>query len=121
MARFVADLVKEGPTGVTVFYDGANAAQCAEVDRYRKTIGGRRGDIRWRSLRSAPKALSLFGVSDSGALQTLWLVDRRARLRRGLDARIKLWSELPGWRWLAWAAICTGVKAIVARPIRPGP
>jgi len=117
MARFVSDLVKETPTGVTVFYDSRNAAQCAEVARYRRGMAGR-PDVRWRPIQSAPRALSLFGVTESQALRTLWVVDRRARLRRGLDARIKLWGELPGWRWLAAAAVVTGLKALVARPVR---
>lgn len=119
MARFVSDLVKDGPTGVTVFYDGANKARAAEVNRYPRAVGPGREDIRWRAIQSSPQALTLFGVPETGALQTLWLVDRRARLRRGLDARIKLWAELPGWRWLAWAATGTGIKALVARPVQP--
>lgn len=119
MARFVSDLVQEGPTGVTVFYNGADKGHAAEIDRYRRAVKPGCADIRWRAIQSSPQALTLFGVPEAGALRTLWLVDRRARLRRGLDARIKLWAELPGWRWLAWMAIGTGIKALVARPVRP--
>jgi len=119
MARFVSDLVNDGPTGVTVFYDGTSRSHAAEIERYRRVIKPGSHDIRWRPIQSSPRALTLFGVPEAGALQSLWLVDRRARLRRGLDARIKLWAELPGWRWLAWAAVGTGIKALVARPVRP--
>lgn len=119
MARFVSDLVNNGPTGVTVFYNATSRAHAAEIERYRRASGQGCHDIRWRAIQSSPKALTLFGVPEAGALQSLWLVDRRARLRRGLDARIKLWAELPGWRWLAWAAVGTGVKALVARPVCP--
>lgn len=106
------------PTSITVFFDGGDRRIRLSAARYRRACHGRR-DIRWRDLRTCPDALGLFGIRREDA-RRLFVVDRGARLRGGLDALIKLWAELPGWRMLATVLTVTGVKALVARPLTPG-
>jgi predicted DCC family thiol-disulfide oxidoreductase YuxK len=105
------------PTSVTVFFDGGNRRLRLIAAHYRRACHGRR-DIRWRDLRDCPHALRLFGIGQEHP-RRLFVVDRAARLRVGLDALIKLWAELPGWRMLATVLTVTGVKALVARPLTP--
>ena len=106
------------PTSITVFFDGSDRRIRQSAARYRRACHGRQ-DIRWRDLRSCPDALRLFGVGREDT-HRIFVVDRAARLRGGLDALIKLWAELPGWRMLATVLTVTGIKALVARPLTPG-
>jgi predicted DCC family thiol-disulfide oxidoreductase YuxK len=107
------------PTSLTVFFDGGDRRTRMTAELYRRACHDR-GDIRWRDLRTCPDALRLFGIGPGDA-RRLFVVDRAARLRGGLDALIKLWAELPGWRMLATVLTVTGIKALVARPLTPGP
>ncbi len=117
MTHSSPDTLPVWPTSLTVFFDGSDRRLRTIAIRYRRACHGR-ADIRWRDLRDCPDALGLFGVRREDA-QRLFVVDRAARLRGGLDALIKLWAELPGWRMLAAALTVTGIKALVARPLTP--
>jgi predicted DCC family thiol-disulfide oxidoreductase YuxK len=119
MARFANNTGTSAPSTLTIFYDGRNS-QLAQAMRGYQAGTMRRRDLLWRDLRTCPDALALFGVPRTETPSALFVVDRRARLRRGLDARIKLWEALPRWRVLTWLFTVIGVKALVARPITRG-
>jgi hypothetical protein len=120
MTRFVTDLVRgHPPTALTVFFDGTAPAQAARAARYRATLPAARRDVLWRDLRHHPDALSLFGLGRVAAGSGLGVVDRRGRLRIGLDARVALWRELPGYRWRAWLLDLVGLAALLERPVTP--
>jgi hypothetical protein len=120
MGRFVTDLVRgHPPSALTVFFDGAAPRQAARAARYRATLPPARRDVLWRDLRRFPDALSLFGLGRGAALNGLAVVDRFARLRVGLDARVALWRELPGYRWRAAALDLLGIARLIERPVTP--
>ena len=120
MTRFVTDLVRSGaPTTLAVFYDGASPAQAARASRYRRALPPACRGVLWRDLARHPDALSLFGLGRAAARRGLAVVDRLGRLRVGLDARVALWRELPGYRWRAWLFDLTGVAALLERPVTP--
>lgn len=120
MTRFVTDLVRGyPPTTLAVFFDGAVPEQAARARRYRSALNPARRDVLWRDLARYPEALSLFGVGRAAARQGLAVVDRVGRLRVGLDARVALWRELPGYRWRAWLFDLAGLSALLERPVTP--
>lgn len=120
MTRFVTDLVRGvPPTALTVFFDSASAAPMARAARYWRALEPRRRDVLWRDLADYPDALSLFGLGRAAARSGLAVVDRRGRLRTGLDARVALWRELPGYRWRAWLFDLVGLAALIERPVTP--
>lgn len=118
MTRFVADLVRgHPPTALAVFFDGASPDQAARAARYRRALHPARRDVLWRDLARHPDALALFGLGR--AAEGFAVVDRLGRLRIGLDARVALWRELPGYRWRAWLFDLTGFAALLERPVTP--
>ena len=120
MTRFVTDLVRGyPPTTLAVFFDGAVPAQAARASRYRRMLNPARRDVLWRDLARFPDALSLFGLGRAAARRGLAVVDRLGRLRVGLDARVALWRELPGYRWRAWLFDLCGMAALLERPVTP--
>ena len=120
MTRFVTDLVKGyPPTTLAVFFDSAAPAQAARAVRYRRALNPARRDVLWRDLARYPDALSLFGLGGAAARRGFAVVDRLGRLRIGLDARVALWRELPGYRWRAWLFDLAGVAALLERPVTP--
>jgi predicted DCC family thiol-disulfide oxidoreductase YuxK len=124
MTRFVTDLVRVRPRGVpptalTVFFDSASPPQMARAGRYWLALEPARRDVLWRDLADYPDALSLFGLARAAARCGLAVVDHRGRLRTGLDARVALWRELPGYRWRAWLFDLVGLAALIERPVTP--
>jgi predicted DCC family thiol-disulfide oxidoreductase YuxK len=120
MTRFVTDLVRGyPPTALAVFYDGASPAQAERAARYRRALHPARRDVLWRDLARHPDALSLFGLGRRAARRGLAVVDRLGRLRIGLDARVALWRELPGYRWRAVLLDLAGIAALLERPVTP--
>jgi len=120
MTRFVTDLVRANlPTTLAVFYDGASPGQAARASRYRRALHPARRDVLWRDLAHHPDALSLFGLGRRAARRGLAVVDRLGRLRIGLDARVALWRELPGYRWRALLFDLAGIAALLERPVTP--
>ena len=120
MTRFVTDLVRgRPPTTLAVFFDGAAPDQAARAARYRRALQPARRDVLWRDLARHPDALSLFGLGRAAARSGLAVVDRLGRLRVGLDARVALWRELPGYRWRAWLFDFCGAAALLERPVTP--
>jgi predicted DCC family thiol-disulfide oxidoreductase YuxK len=120
MTRFVTDLVRgHPPTALAVFFDGAAPEQAARAARYRRALHPARRDILWRDLARHPDALSLFGLGRGAARRGLAVVDRLGRLRVGLDARLALWRELPGYRWRARLLDLSGIAALLERPVTP--
>ena len=120
MTRFVTDLVRgHPPTTLAVFFDGASPEQAARAARYRRALHPARRDVLWRDLARHPDALSLFGLGRGAARRGLAVVDRLGRLRVGLDARVALWRELPGYRWRAWLFDALGVAPLIERPVTP--
>jgi len=120
MTRFVTDLVRAyPPTTLAVFFDGTAPAQAARAARYRSALSPARCDVLWRDLARYPDALTLFGLGRTAARRGLAVVDRLGRLRIGLDARVALWRELPGYRWRAWLFDLCGVAALLERPVTP--
>jgi hypothetical protein len=120
MTRVIADLVRgHPPTSLTVFYDGAVPRQAARVARYRRGLHAARRDVLWRDVSGFPDALTLFGVGRAAVRQGLAVVDRRGRLRLGLDARVALWRELPRYRWRSRLFDCLGISARLEKPVTP--
>lgn len=118
MTRFVTDLVKGYPqTTLAVFFDGASPEQAARAARYRRALHPARRDVLWRDLARYPDALSLFGLGRAAG--GFAVVDRLGRLRIGLDARVALWRELPGYRWRARLLDLAGIAALLERPVTP--
>ena len=118
MTRFVTDLVKGYPqTTLAVFFDGASPEQAARAARYRRAQHPARRDVLWRDLARYPDALSLFGLGRAAG--GFAVVDRLGRLRIGLDARVALWRELPGYRWRARLLDLSGIAALLERPVTP--
>ncbi len=120
MSRFTTDLVRRRPPStLAVFYDGAAPMIAASVARYRAAARRAAAPILWRDVGAHPEALTLFGLGHDDARGTLAVVDRLGRLRVGLDARIALWREVPGYRWRSHLLDLVGVAAVLERPMTP--
>lgn len=92
-----------GETGpeaeATVFFDGSCPLCRAEIDHYRRGPGAE-----WVAFVDASRAGAADrlgpGLSREAALRRFHLRDRDGRLISGAAAFARLWSLLPGWRWL---------------------
>lgn len=104
------------PTSVTVFFDGGSARSTRLATALRRAFPRGRSDILWRDLRRHPQALSVWHVGTGDWRGRLFVVDRQAVLRAGLDARIALWREMPGGR----DCLARFVAAFLALPLIHG-
>lgn len=90
-----------GPTSITIFFNGACPVCRSAIERYRAYMAERR-DILWRDVRDHPDALLCFGIDRDAAARCVHVIDRTGALRKGVDAAIALWREMPGKRrWRA--------------------
>lgn len=138
MARVLSDLVRPmdprtdrtghagraaTPTSIATFYDGGCRDCRTQVERFRRLSVrrlGRRADLLWRDIRTCPDALRCFGIDRTAARHHIHVVDRWGRMRAGLDARIALWRELPGYRAAAWFLALPVVHELAAFFFRRG-
>ena len=111
----------ECPTSITVFYDGGSPAILRRAARYRRLfcrgLGDGPADILWRDLRRFPFALLGWHVGPEDWRGRLYVVDRCAALRAGLEARRLLRREIRtcGRRGLARALYARAPFALHGR------
>ncbi len=89
----------EAAPRLTVYFDGLCPLCRREIAHYRRL--DRAGALRLVDLHAAGPELQAVGVRPRDALQRLYILDRTARLHTGVAAFAAIWSELPGYRWLA--------------------
>ena len=94
-------------TQTTMFYDGGCPLCMRGVRHYQRLDWA--GRIRWVDLMRQPDVLEPFGVGFAEAMEQLHVVDAQGRLAKGAYAFAALWTELPGYRWLARLARLPGV------------
>lgn len=105
-----------------VYFDGGCPLCRSEIAHYRKLDAAGRVDF---VDLSSPAADTGPELSREAALGRFHVRGRDGELESGAAAFVRLWEELPGWRWLAVMARVPGVVWIMERayrgflPIRP--
>jgi len=105
-----------------VYYDGGCPLCRREISHYRKIDGA--GSVDFVDLTS-DGAETGPDLSLEAALSRFHVRDSDGRLLSGAEAFVRLWRELPGWRWLAPIAKVPGVMWVMERayrgflPLRP--
>jgi predicted DCC family thiol-disulfide oxidoreductase YuxK len=105
-----------------VYFDGGCPLCRSEIAHYRKLDAAGRVDF---VDLSSPAADIGPDLSREAALGRFHVRGRDGELESGAAAFVRLWKELPGWRWLAVMARVPGVVWIMERayrgflPIRP--
>ena len=82
-----------------VFYDGACPLCAKEIAHYRRLEA--RAPVRWVDISRDQAALDANGLTKDQAMQRLHLRDAAGAWHTGAWAFAALWSQLPGYRWLA--------------------
>jgi predicted DCC family thiol-disulfide oxidoreductase YuxK len=95
---------------LTVFFDGLCPLCLREIAHYRRL--DRAGALRLVDLHAAGPELEAIGVRPRDALWRLHVLDRTGHLHTGVAAFAAIWSELPGYRWLARV-----VRALRVEPV----
>lgn len=88
---------------LTVFFDGGCPLCSREITHYQTLARDR--DILWLDVTREPETLARHGLSLTEALARFHVMDQDGAFHRGADGFILLWSQLPGYRYLA--ALCT--------------
>lgn len=105
-----------------VYYDGACPLCQREIAHYRAIDRDGRVDfvdLAQDGVETGPD------LSHDDALARFHVRDGDGRLMSGAAAFVRLWQELPGWRWLAPVAKIPGVTWVLERayrgilPLRP--
>lgn len=109
---------------LTVYYDGACPLCAAEIGTYRRCRGAERVAFVDVGRTDAPADLGP-GLTREAALARFHVRDAGGSLASGAAGFAALWSQLPGWRWLARITRLPGVLALAERayrgflPLRP--
>jgi predicted DCC family thiol-disulfide oxidoreductase YuxK len=105
-----------------VYYDGGCPLCRSEIAHYRKLDAAGRVDF---VDLSSPTVETGPDLSRETALGRFHVRDGDGEVESGAAAFVRLWKELPGWRWLAVIARVPGVVWLMERayrgflPIRP--
>ncbi len=105
-----------------VYYDGGCPLCRSEIAHYRKLDTAGRVDF---VDISSPAAETGPDLERKTALSRFHVRGRDGELESGAAAFVRLWRELPGWRWLAMTARVPGVVWLMERayrgflPLRP--
>lgn len=97
----------------TMYYDGGCPVCMRGVVHWRRLDWARR--IEWVDLMDHPDALEAEGVSFAEAMDVLHVRRRDGSLAVGVPGFAALWSELPGYRWLAWILSPPWIMALADR------
>lgn len=114
--------VDGGAPALKVYFDGACPLCRREIAHYRKL--DRAGRLDFIDLTS-DGAETGPNLSCEAALARFHVREVDGRLLSGAAAFVRLWQEVPGWRWLAPVAKIPGVTWILERayrgflPLRP--
>lgn len=84
---------------LTVFYDERCPLCSAEIDYYKNLRSAE--PVCWQGIQESREDRAKLGISDYQALMSLHVVDSEGRIFKGVDAFVRLWRVLPGWKWLA--------------------
>jgi predicted DCC family thiol-disulfide oxidoreductase YuxK len=95
----IRSLMDDPRVKTTMYYDGGCPVCMRGVAHWRRLDWARR--IAWVDLMEYPDALESDGVSFAEAMDVLHVRRRDGSLAVGVPGFAALWSELPGYRWLA--------------------
>lgn len=107
---------------LTVYYDGGCPLCRMEIAHYAKR--DKAGHVAFIDV-AEQHAQTGGDLSREAALARFHVRDEKGRLSSGAAAFVRLWQELPGWRWAAVAARVPGVTWVMERgyrlvlPLRP--
>jgi len=84
---------------LTVLYDGDCAMCRREIAHYRRLDKQRR--VNWADIACSADLLDQHGITVAAAYLRLHVIDAGGQLHTGVAAFVRIWAELPGYRWLA--------------------
>lgn len=83
---------------VTVYYDGSCPLCRKEIAVYQRCRGAE--NIEWTDVSVGEQSCLGAGLTCQLAMARFHVRDRQDNLYSGAQAFVKLWLELPQWRWL---------------------
>lgn len=124
MQKERGDITMTQNTALTVYYDGACPLCAAEIRAYRRCRGADTLAFVDVSGDDAPLVLG-HDLTRDAARARFHVRDEEGRLTSGARGFIRLWRQLPAWRWLASLASLPGMPILAEAayrrflPLRP--
>lgn len=84
---------------LTVLYDGSCPLCRREIAHYQRIA--RHSPLRWLDVSEPGIPLAAYGVTTEQAMRQFHVMDANGHAHIGAAGFIRLWAELPGYRWLA--------------------
>ena len=98
-----------------VFFDGSCPLCIAEINHYRKLDDGTALDF--VDVSNGDAALPA-GLSPDAAMARFHVQTSDGQIRSGAEAFTQLWTQVPGWRWLAPVRHVPGALWVLERLYR---
>ncbi|MDM8559300.1 DUF393 domain-containing protein [Candidatus Parabeggiatoa sp. HSG14] len=93
---------------VTMYFDGMCPLCKREVALLKRL--DKTGKIKWHDISTGLGDLAEENITFEEAMQQLHARDRNNKIRKGVDAFITIWRELPYFRVLAFLGSLPGIK-----------
>jgi predicted DCC family thiol-disulfide oxidoreductase YuxK len=99
--------------GLTVLYDGGCSLCAREIVHYRRLES--LISIAWIDITRDPDKLHTFGLDFPTVMAEFHVIDQDGRLYKGADGFLKLWSELPYYRYLSFFCRALALQGLMHR------
>lgn len=107
-----------------IYYNGDCPVCNLEMTHYARVSKAAAPELHFVDAMQNPTALAAYGLRREHLERRVYVKDSRGELVSGMPALILIWSQLPGYRALAWAFGLPGIRAatelIYDRLIAPG-
>jgi predicted DCC family thiol-disulfide oxidoreductase YuxK len=84
-----------------------------EIAHYKRL--DRKQSVLWVDITRQSKTLALYGVSHTAAMQRFHVLNIEGKWQIGAWGFVEMWSQLPGYRWLAKAIRWINAESLLDR------
>ncbi|MBB4284757.1 thiol-disulfide oxidoreductase DCC family protein [Roseospira goensis] len=102
----------DGGPALTTYYNGACPICRTEIEHYQGVDQRHDVGLAWQDVSQGVGGLAIHGIDPDTATRRLYAIDAHGHLHAGVDAFILVWSQLPGYRWLARVVALPGVRQL---------